>query len=130
MSGRAIEYWLAKPTNALADKPYVVFEKQTDHTVAPDGVSPLDYSGETNKFNDSLRPGAGGESHDSVQTFNFGLPAERLYHVRRIERRLANSKVPVVPPEFHIVMKPFAQATLNGQHAPYVGPCLPNYPPQ
>jgi hypothetical protein len=130
MSGRDIEYWLVKPDGALETQPYVVFEKQTDHSVAsPNGVSPLDYSGEKDKFFDNLRPGAAGESHDSIQTFNFGLQGQRLYQVRRIERKLVNAKVPVVPPQFRIVMKPYAQATLNGQHAPYVGPCYPVYPP-
>lgn len=130
-TGRSIEYWLvATQGGALVTQPYIVFEQQTDHTLAPpNGVSPLNYSGEQDKFDDSLSPNADPNPHTSTQTFNFGMAGQRLYPVRRIDRTLANSHVPVSPPQFSIVILPGQQATLNGKAAPYVGPCSGNYPP-
>lgn len=106
-AGRHIEYWLVKPTNALEDQPYVVFEHQTDHSLAPpNGVSPLDYKGVTNKFDDLLRTGVDGTTHVSDQTFTFGLPGQRLFDVKRIRRHLANSDVSLKSPTFRIVIRP------------------------
>jgi hypothetical protein len=136
-TGRTIEYWLvATQGGALVTDPYVVFEHQTDPTVAPpNGVSPvdskgqLDYSGQKDKFDDDLTPNADPNSHVSTQTFNFGLQGQRLFPVRRIDRTLANSHVPVILPQFLIKMPSGQQATLNGQASPYVGPCSGTYPP-
>ena len=136
-TGRTIEYWLvATQGGALVPDPYVVFEHQTDPTVAPpNGVSPvdskgqLDYSGQKDKFDDDLTPNADPNSHVSTQTFNFGLQGQRLFPVRRIDRTLANSHVPVILPQFLIKMPSGQQATLNGQASPYVGPCSGTYPP-
>jgi hypothetical protein len=130
-TGRHIDYWLVNTQgHSLVTDPYVVFEHQTDHSLAkPNGVSPLDYLGQKDKFTDWLSPLADSNSHVSTQTFNFGLAGQRLYPVRRIDRMLANSYAPVSAPEFSIVMNPGQQATLNGRHAPYVGPCSGTFPP-
>lgn len=132
-TGRDIEYWLVNTQGrALVTAPYIVFEQQTDHTLAPpNGVSPLNYSGQQDKFSDGISPGTNPTTHYSTQTFNFGQQGQRLYPVRRIDRMVVNSSTftPVTPPQFAIVVPPQQQATLNGRAAPYVGPCSGTYPP-
>jgi len=130
-TGRHIEYWLVNTQGgALVTDPYVVFENQTDTSLAkPNGVSPLNYSGQKDKFDDWLNPFADSNPHKSTQTFNFGLAGQRLYPVKRIDRMLASSYAHVSPPEFSIVMPAGQQATLNGHGYPYVGPCSGTYPP-
>ncbi|MGA7218663.1 MAG: hypothetical protein WBX38_10135 [Candidatus Sulfotelmatobacter sp.] len=133
-TGRDIEYWLVNTQGrALVTAPYIVFEQQTDHTLAPpNGVSPLNYSGQQDKFSDEISAGTNTTPHYSTQTFNFGQQGQRLYPVRRIDRMVVNSSTfsPVTPPQFSIVVPPQQQATLNGQAAPYVGPCSGAYPPK
>jgi hypothetical protein len=94
-TGRHIEYWLTTPAGALSTDPYVVFEHQTVHSLAPpSGVSPLDYSGQQDKFTDDISPGTNTTPITSTQTFTFGIANQRMYDVRRILRTLSSSTVP------------------------------------
>jgi hypothetical protein len=96
-TGRHIEYWLVNTQGgALVTDPYVVFEHQTDHSVAPpDGVSPLDYTGVKDKFEDWLSPLADSKTHISTQTFNFGLQGQwSTFRVRTGQNHRTPHEIP------------------------------------